>query len=352
MTAAPATGATAAHTYAAAGTYHGHADGDRQRRCDRTKTDTVTVTAPPPANVAPTASFTTTTNGLTARVDGSGSADTDGTIAGYNWSFGDTPAGGDTGVTTSYTYPASGTYTVTLTVTDNGGLTASTTRTVTVTNPNTPTVFAADTFGRTVTNGLGAANTGGSWTTTGGASLFKVDGSAANVTMNVAGAGPAAFLNTVSAEDVLASVDVAFDKVPPTGGTYTSLAVRRIGTSDYRVTVKFLPTGASVSLIKMVNNVQTTLATTNISALRYAVGDVYRIQLKADGNAGTTALSAKVWKSTAAEPAAAQVTASDSQAALQAPGGVGFQAYLSGSATNAPVVATFDNLSATTIPAG
>ena len=237
-------------------------------------------------------------------------------------------------------------------MTDNGGLTATTTRTVTVTNPNTPTVFAADTFGRTVTNGLGAANTGGSWTTTGGASLFKVNGSGANVTMNVAGAGPAAFLNTVSAEDVLATVDVAFDKVPPTGGTYTSLAVRRIGTSDYRVTVKFLPTGAAISLIKMVNNVQTTLATTNISALRYALGDVYRIQLKADGNAGTTALSAKVWKSAATEPAAAQVTVSDSEAALQAPGGVGFQAYLSGSATNAPVVATFDNLSATTIPAG
>jgi PKD repeat protein len=344
--------AAAAHTYVAAGTYTVSLTVTDDDGATKTRTESVTVTAPPPANVAPTASFTTTTtSGLTVSVDGSGSTDSDGSIAGYSWNFGDIPPGADTGVTTSYAYPASGTYTITLTVTDNGGLTATTTRTVTVTNPNTPTVFAADTFGRTVNNGLGAAETGGSWTTTGGASLFKVNGSGANLTMNVQGAGPTAFLNTVSAEDVLATVDVAFDKVPPTGGTYTSLAVRRIGTSDYRVTVKFLPTGAAVTLFRVVNNVQTSLGTTNISTMRYAVGDVFRIQLKADTTAGTTALSAKVWKSTVAEPAAAQVTGSDSTAALQAPGGVGFQAYLSGSATNAPVVATFDNLSATTIPA-
>jgi len=30
---------------------------------------------------------------------------------------------------------------------------------------------------------------------------------------------------------------------------------------------------------------------------------VVRIQLKADGNAGATALSARVWKTTAAQPA-------------------------------------------------
>lgn len=344
------TGPITSHVYGQAGTYTISLKVTDNGGLSTTTTQSVTV-PPPPANQAPTAAFTVAKAGLTVNVDGTGSSDADGTIAGYSWSFGDTPPGADTGATASYVYPAAGTYTITLTVTDNGGLTASTTRTVTVTNPNTLTVFAADTFGRTVNSGLGAADTGGSWTTIGGASLFKVNGSVATVTMNIAGAGPSAFLNTVSAQDVLATVGVAFDGVPPTGGTYTSLAVRRIGTSDYRVTVKFLPTGTAVSLIRMVNNVQTTLATSNISTLRYAVGDVVRIQLKADENAGATALSAKVWKTTAAQPATWQVTASDSLAALQAPGGVGFQAYLSGSATNAPVVATVDNLSVTTIPA-
>lgn len=343
-------GAAANHTYASAGSYQVTLTVTDDDGATGSTTKTVTVTAPPPANVAPTAAFTATTNGLTVSVNGTGSTDTDGTISSYEWNFGDTPPGADTGSTTSYTYPAAGTYTVTLTVTDNAGATATTTRSVTVTNPNTPTPLATDAFGRTVNNGLGTADLGGAWSTVGSTSLFKVNGSAANLTMNVAGAGPSAFLTTVSAEDAVATVDVSFDKVPPSSGTYTSLAVRRIGNSDYRVKARFLPTGTSVTLVKVVNNVETTLGTTNVSALRYAVGDTVRVKIQADSEAGSTVLGAKVWKTTGTEPTAWQVTANDSQAVLQAAGGVGFQAYLSGSATNAPVVASFDNLSVTTIP--
>lgn len=343
-------GAAATHTYTAAGSYQVTLTVTDDDNATGTTTKSVTVTAAPPANVPPTAAFTASATGLTVNVNGTGSSDPDGTIASYEWNFGDTPPGADTGSTTSYTYPAAGTYTVTLIVTDNSGATATTTRSVTVTNPNTPTPLATDAFGRTVTNGLGTADLGGAWSTVGSTSLFKVNGSAANLTMNVAGAGPSAFLTTVSAEDAVATVDVSFDKVPPSSGTYTSLAVRRIGNSDYRVKARFLPTGTAVTLVKVVNNVETTLATTNVSALRYAVGDTVRVKIQADSDAGSTALGAKVWKTTGTEPAAWQVTANDSQAVLQAAGGVGFQAYLSGSATNAPVVASFDNLSVTTIP--
>jgi len=82
-------------------------------------------------NDPPTASFTFSCNGLTCDFDASGSSDSDGTITGYTWAFGDGTANGS-GVTTSHTYASAGTRTVTLTVTDNGGATGNQGQSVTV----------------------------------------------------------------------------------------------------------------------------------------------------------------------------------------------------------------------------
>ena len=68
--------------------------------------------------------------GDTVYFDGSGSSDPDGTIVSYAWNFGDGTTA--SGVTTSHIYSAADTYTVTLTVTDNGGLTGSDTALVSV----------------------------------------------------------------------------------------------------------------------------------------------------------------------------------------------------------------------------
>jgi PKD repeat protein len=87
----------------------------------------------PAANAAPTASFQppACTERTCSGFNGSGSTDSDGTIEKYEWTFGD--GGTATGATpAAHTYAADGTYTITLTVTDNGGLTNSTTRQVTV----------------------------------------------------------------------------------------------------------------------------------------------------------------------------------------------------------------------------
>ncbi len=65
--------------------------------------------------------------------DGSGSTDSDGTIESYAWDFGDASTG--SGVTPSHAYQSVGTYTVTLTVTDNDGLTSSDTAGITVMKP-------------------------------------------------------------------------------------------------------------------------------------------------------------------------------------------------------------------------
>lgn len=83
-------------------------------------------------NVPPTACFSHTETNLQTSVNGGCSTDPDGTIASYAWTFGDGATG--SGATPSHTYAAAGTYTVGLTVTDNGGATASTSQSVTVTS--------------------------------------------------------------------------------------------------------------------------------------------------------------------------------------------------------------------------
>ncbi len=84
-------------------------------------------------NIAPTASFSSSSHYLTGSFDGTGSGDDDGTIASYAWNFGDGATG--TGATPQHLYTTGGTYSVTLTVTDNRGGTASTNAPITVVNP-------------------------------------------------------------------------------------------------------------------------------------------------------------------------------------------------------------------------
>jgi PKD repeat protein len=67
--------------------------------------------------------------------DASASADADGSIGRYRWNFGDNSATTGSVATTSHEFQAAGTYTVTLTVTDNLGAVGSTTRSVTVDAP-------------------------------------------------------------------------------------------------------------------------------------------------------------------------------------------------------------------------
>ncbi|WP_299960640.1 PKD domain-containing protein, partial [uncultured Modestobacter sp.] len=64
--------------------------------------------APAPVNVAPTASFTATATDLAVQFDAAGSADSDGSLNGHAWDFGDGTTG--TGTTASHTYAAAGTY--------------------------------------------------------------------------------------------------------------------------------------------------------------------------------------------------------------------------------------------------
>jgi PKD repeat protein len=94
-------------------------------------------------NYPPAADFTYTTNCLTANftdtsTDPNGASD----IVSWNWDFGD--GNTSTEQNPSHTYAAEGTYTVSLTVTDSGGLSDTTGKNVTVTDCPTVEIFVND----------------------------------------------------------------------------------------------------------------------------------------------------------------------------------------------------------------
>jgi hypothetical protein len=90
--------------------------------------------------VPPTASLSFTCSALACNFNGSGSTDDHGIVS-YAWSFGDAATG--SGVTASHSYSATGSYSVTLTVTDTDGLTSSVSQRVTVNSDPLP---AAESF--------------------------------------------------------------------------------------------------------------------------------------------------------------------------------------------------------------
>lgn len=92
-------------------------------------------------NKAPAAVASETADLLTGELftlDGSESSDTDGTVVGWNWDLGDGTS--VTGKTAQASYTTAGSFTITLTVTDDDGATAKDTAEVTVREPGTVTV--------------------------------------------------------------------------------------------------------------------------------------------------------------------------------------------------------------------
>jgi len=85
---------------------------------------------PESVNRSPVADFSFEANNLTVAFNASASSDPDGSINNYSWSFGDDSEGN--GMNATHTYPANGTYEVSLTVTDNGNAKNTSKKNVTV----------------------------------------------------------------------------------------------------------------------------------------------------------------------------------------------------------------------------
>ncbi|WP_431279650.1 PKD domain-containing protein [Leifsonia poae] len=292
-------------------------------------------TSAPPPNQLPVASFTATPSGLTASVDGTASSDPDGSIASYAWNFGD--GGTATGATASHLYAAGGTYTIGLTVTDNKGGQGSTTRSVTVTAPAGNTL-AQDAFTRTISNAWGTADVGGAWTGAGAATAYGVAGGTGQI-VDPAGSTKTQTLNGVTATSTDTSVSFTTDGVPTGGGTFVSAIGRLVGSTAYEGRALLQANGAvQLQLLQSGNALQVL----TVAGLTYTPGQQLRMRVQVFGTSPTT-VRAKIWQAAQAEPAAWQVSVTDSTAALQAAGTIGLRSYLSGTATTTPVTVSFDN---------
>jgi serine protease len=183
------------------------------------------------ANVAPTANFSSTTSGLTATFTDS-STDSDGSIASRSWNFGDGTT--STATNPSKTYSAAGTYSVVLTVTDNGGATNSVTKSVTV----------ATSSGSVLTNGV--AVTG----------LSAATGASVNYTMVVpAGATGLKFVTSGGTGDADMYVkfgstptDTVYDCRPYASGNAETCTIATAQAGTYYVRVKAYAAFSGVSL--------------------------------------------------------------------------------------------------------
>jgi CSLREA domain-containing protein len=262
-----------------------------------------------------------------------------GSPAAWSWNFGD----GDTSAeqNPSHSYASTGDFTVSLTATNAGG-SSTVSETVTVA-ASAQTFFAADSFGRTVSNGWGSAETGGLYTVVGTAADYNVTGGVG--TMQVGATKTrSALLDGVSERDVDITFRVAADKVA-TGGAYFVYAVaRRNSNNEYRPQLIFKTNGSvSVQASVLIGGSESSLgAAVVVPGVTQSVGAFIWVHAQVTG-ANPTTVRINAWADGQPEPAGWLFTATNSAAAVQSTGSVGLRTYLASAATNAPVTVSFDD---------
>lgn len=163
--------------------------------------------------------------------------------------------------------------------------------------------------------------------------------------MSAPGSARMMTLNSVASTETETQVTIGVDKPATGGGTYLTVQPRVRPNGDrYFVDTRLLSDGSvSIKLGRNVGSTETALQSATVSGLTMAPSDRLRVRAQAVGTSPTT-FRAKVWKVGEAEPTSWAVSVTDSTSGLQEAGGIGLATYLSGSATNAPVFATFDDL--------
>jgi hypothetical protein len=205
---------------------------------------------------------------------------------------------------------------------------------------------ASDTFSRTVVDGWGSADVGGSYTLTGTTANFDVNGSAGTIVVPAAGNVRFARLQNVSVQDLDFTFRVKTDKLA-TGDNQSIFFIARSVSSntEYWCQIR-IATNNTVHLraVRVVNGANTLIGTeVTVSGLTYAANTYFRVHGQVVGTNPTT-IRLKAWADGQTEPANWQFTVTDSDANLQRAGAIGFRTFLASGVTNAPVVFTFDDL--------
>ncbi|MGO2313877.1 MAG: PKD domain-containing protein [Brachybacterium tyrofermentans] len=283
----------------------------------------------------PTAQFDASSSARTVDVDAGGSVAVDGATLSYEWDWGDGTAT-SAGQNASHVYTEDGSYEITLTVTDSLGSTHSTTQSVSVTEQ----VFVgSDAFERTVSNGWGAADVGGAWTSSGwNSGTVSVDDGAGRLALSP-GAGRDLVLGGTSLSESGSAMTYSVGSGPSTGSLYVGLKSRYGDGSAYRSAVWHRADGTMWLLVQRDDAV---LASLPLSGQQWAAGDVFHLRTEVVGDSSPT-IRVKVWADGLAEPSGWQLETKDTSAsALAGPGSSAVYLYRSGSATGQNVISVDD----------
>jgi hypothetical protein len=194
-----------------------------------------------------------------------------------------------------------------------------------------------DAFGRSVSDGWGDADVGGSWTNSGGAAAnFDVTGSAGTHTLTSV-ATPHFSAITAPHADFDIYVDVATDQLA-TGGPIEAGPMGRFTSANnlYQARLSFATSQViTLQIVEVVGGAGAVLDSFT-TGLTHVATTFYRIRFQGIGSA----LRAKTWETTDAEPPW-QLNITD--ASLAAAGSVGCRSRLDGANTNVNPVVSWDN---------
>jgi CSLREA domain-containing protein len=235
---------------------------------------------------------------------------------------------------------------LTATATDAGGNTSEFSQNIQVSGGGGTTTYASDEFARNVVDSWGSADSGGSYTLTGTAANFDVNGSAGTIVVPVAGNARVAKLPNVLAQDLDFTFRVKTDKLAAGSNQSVFFIARSISNNtEYWCQLRIATTNTMyLRAVRVVNGTQTLIGTeVPVSGLTFAANTYIRMHGQVLGTNPTT-IRLKAWADGQAEPGNWQFTVTDSAASLQTAGAVGIRTFLASGVTNAPVVFTFDDL--------
>lgn len=220
------------------------------------------------------------------------------------------------------------------------------------------TTYAADTFTRSVTDGLGSAETGGSYSISGTAADFDVNGSVAVISCPSSGTARTGRLLSVSARDIDYSNEVMIGEIAGSGEVIRiRLTLRRDASNlegfEFRIRVNGSGS-ADVEVLQKTGGVLTSIAVAN-GAATLSSNDVLKMRFQLEGGGDPIDVRAKIWnKTTEGEPGAWDIDydhtgPSAGQQAAGALEGINISTLAAWTGTY-PHVSHWDNLLVTSIP--
>lgn len=214
------------------------------------------------------------------------------------------------------------------------------------TEPQTTQVIVSDSFGRTVKNKWGRAETGGTYELEGPQANFDVDGQTGTLRLKDPGKAQAALLAKASAQNIEFTVRVSMPKLPQGGTAYAYLLARQVDAGNaYLARLRFAPDG-SVFLqpIARVNGTDRELAPEQrvANTADSATGFVW-LKGRVVRSSPTT-IQLKAWADGQPEPKEWLSVVEDDSPELQQAGNIGLGAASGKNVKNSPLPVMFDDL--------